>query len=67
MSLPELDQKIKEMRDWFWKYPRHEQSQRVMFALTVALAARQVLLTPSVEPWVDEAVDIFTKLPQENA
>lgn len=67
MTLEELDKSIANMREWFWKYRNHEQSERVAFALWVACAAREVLLTPSVEPWVDEVVEIFTELPHQTA
>ena len=42
MSEKEIDEAISKMREWLWKFQGHEKVPQVMFALEVALKAKEL-------------------------
>lgn len=42
MSEEEIDASIAAMREWLWEFPNSDKTARVMFALDVALNAREI-------------------------
>lgn len=57
-ALPEteLEEAIEKIRQWLWNFPVHEERPRVLFALRVALNAREPR-----DAFVQTTIDILSK------
>ena len=42
LSIEEIDASIQAMREWLWQFPHSEKYPQVMFALEVALNAKEL-------------------------
>jgi len=62
MEGEELLQAIKDMRGWLMKFPTHELHAKVLFALSVACSARDILKDKKEDPSVQEVINIFTEI-----
>jgi len=50
----ELDEAIKKIRRWLWDHPRNEKAAKAMFALDVALCAKEV---DRSDPFIGVVID----------
>lgn len=55
----ELDKAIADMREWLWRYQKHELVGKVRFALHVALNAKEILPIRKVDQFVQTVIDIL--------
>lgn len=52
-----LDKSIEQIRDWLFNFPRHEQVNRVTFALEVALCAKDLKKDKFINELLDFLID----------
>lgn len=49
----ELDKAIDAIREWLFNFPNHKEYKRVLFALDVALCAKELERTPETQFVID--------------
>lgn len=59
MDEQELDKAIANIREWLWNFQKHEQRPKVLFALDVALNAKETYQARKDDPWLQEVFDIL--------